>query len=195
MEGARTADRAAAIDHHDHEAQFGHGLKPERVPKLFGTKKALRAGVDELNDRILLRRIEIRRAPDQSIDIGRTVGGFPGKRLGEFPSCLLQLRWRLSFRGRGLLSRLWCGEEPFLRADLDGNSCRQRRLRPAKHSRSGRHSPAKVAAIPCHRTRCCTGAPGTGPRPSRVRWRGSRHGDSSRRCARSARTTHGPCVI
>src|SRR5580693_2126706 len=88
MECTRTPGRTAAIHHHDYESQLCHGLQPQRPAKTLGHKERLRTCVDKFDDRIFLRRIEIRWVPDQSIEVRRTICGLALKWLGELPSCL-----------------------------------------------------------------------------------------------------------
>src|SRR5215468_5996038 len=95
MESARAAGRAAPVDHYPDETQLGDWLLSvaQRCGKGFRHKKSLRAGIDHLDDGILLRGVEIRGLPDQRVQIGRSVLGFAAKRLGRFPAGLGQLAW------------------------------------------------------------------------------------------------------
>src|SRR5580700_9963101 len=90
MEISRTAGGAAAIYHHDNKTQLCHRLQPQRRAEGLWDKEPLRARIDELDDGIFLRGIKIRRAPDQSVESGRTVRSFPLKRFRELPSCFQQ---------------------------------------------------------------------------------------------------------
>src|SRR5271157_6325156 len=83
--------RAAAIHHHDDEAQFRRRLQPERAAKALGHKKRLWPGVSKFNDGILFGGIEIRWTPDESVQVGCTVRRLPLERFRKLPAGLREL--------------------------------------------------------------------------------------------------------
>src|SRR5213080_2390231 len=93
MESARAAGRAAPVDHYTNETQLSDLLLSvaQCCGKGFRHKKSLRAGINHLDDGILLRGVEIRGLPDQRVQIGGSVLGFAAKRLGGFPAGFHQL--------------------------------------------------------------------------------------------------------
>src|SRR5207244_5933679 len=73
MESARAAGRAAPVDHYTNETQLSDLLLSvaQCCAKGFRHKKSLRAGINHLDDGILLRGVEIRGLPDQRVQIDR----------------------------------------------------------------------------------------------------------------------------
>ena len=90
VECPRSSGRAASVHHHSDKTEFCRRLQKQTPAKILGYKKRLGSRVDELNNRVFLSRIEIRRAPDQSKKVRRAVPSFPLKRLREFPPQLHQ---------------------------------------------------------------------------------------------------------
>ena len=58
----------------------------------FGTNESVRAGVDVLDDRILLRRIEVRRPDDDAVDVGLAVAPLGDEDLRRPPAGLRAAR-------------------------------------------------------------------------------------------------------
>ena len=109
VERLRPPVRPHAVDLHDDEAQLGQRLRPMKRRERLGHERALRPGVDLLDHRVLLRRVEVRRPEDHAVDVGLAVaplgdeplGGLPagrqqGRRVGP-----LQLADELAVRRRG----------------------------------------------------------------------------------------------
>ena len=75
-EGLSVAGRAAGIDHHDDVAVRGKQLRiPAVAPAV--APRALRAAVDQELHRILLARVEVRRADEEALDFDVADGGEP----------------------------------------------------------------------------------------------------------------------
>ena len=90
MEGPRAAGGAAAIHHDGDETEFSDLLLAiaERRAESFRNEEALRAGVNLFDDGIFLGKIEIRRLPDEAVEISRAVLGFAAKGFRSFPASL-----------------------------------------------------------------------------------------------------------
>src|SRR5207248_11437032 len=73
VEGPRAAGGAAAIHHDGDETEFSDLLLAiaERRAESFRNEEALRAGVNLFDDGIFLGKIEIRRLPDEAVEISR----------------------------------------------------------------------------------------------------------------------------
>ena len=94
LERLRAARRAHAVDRDDDEAQFGERLP---VAARGGERAAagaarLRAWIHVVDDRILLRRIEIRRHEHQAVDVGLAVVRLHLDRDRRLPARRQQLR-------------------------------------------------------------------------------------------------------
>src|SRR5262249_22597597 len=90
VEGARAIVRAHAVDLHYDEAELGERLRGHA--ELLRHERSLRAVVDVLDDRVLLRGIEIRGLVDHAPDVGPAVAALRAERLGHLPSRFD--RWR-----------------------------------------------------------------------------------------------------
>ena len=81
---------AHAVDLHDDEAQLGEGLLPELGAEALGHERRLRPGVDLLDDRVFLCRIEIRRPDDDAVNVGLPVAALGHEPLRGAPAGLEQ---------------------------------------------------------------------------------------------------------
>ncbi len=78
-----TVARTHAVDLDDDKAQLGHRLLAMECGKGFWDERALRAGVNVLDDRVLSGGVEIAWPIDDAIDVGGAVAALGGEALGE----------------------------------------------------------------------------------------------------------------
>src|SRR5256885_871371 len=84
MKCLRTIVRSHPIDLRHNESKLGQWL--DRSAKSLWYERTLRSGVDRLNHRIFFRRIEIRRAVDNTPDISLAVSADSGKDFRRTPT-------------------------------------------------------------------------------------------------------------
>src|SRR5262249_14221072 len=80
--------RAHAVDLCDDEAEVGQGIAGA---KRLGHERALRAGVNVLDDRVALRRVEVPRPGDDPPNAGRAVAALGDEHLRRLPAAGLQV--------------------------------------------------------------------------------------------------------
>src|SRR5688572_21444606 len=87
MESFRSPWRAHAVDHDDDKTELGHRLRvaARRGELAAADATGLRSGIDAIDDRILLRRIEVRRAEQQAVEVAHAAAVFHGDRDRRFP--------------------------------------------------------------------------------------------------------------
>src|SRR5215469_12358442 len=88
VESPGASGGAPPVNHDYDKSKFRHGLKTKHSGKILGDEESLRPGVHLLDDWILLRGIEVRGPPDQTIDVCAPIRGLPLERLGKLPSRL-----------------------------------------------------------------------------------------------------------
>ena len=173
--------RPHAVDLHDDEAELGQRLRPVERRERLGHERALRPGVDLLDHRILLRRVEVRRPVDHAVDVGLAVAPLGDEPLGRLPAGrpqgrrvgLLQLADQRAVLGAAQLgdrrqvhARVGVDQEPAVGRVLDLRACRRPRSgRPGRCRRSSRGSSGR----------------NTGPARDGCRRRGTRSAASPRR--------------
>src|SRR5206468_13113881 len=91
VERLRAERRAEVIELDHDESELGEGELLTAVLELPLTHAAdLRSRVDVVDDRILLRRVELRRQVDDAIQIGNAVARLHIEYLRRLPTCALQ---------------------------------------------------------------------------------------------------------
>ena len=78
--------RPHAVDLHDDETQVGQRREPADRAERLGNERALRAGVDLLDDRVFLGRIEVLGPADDAPDVGLAVAALGDEHLGRLPA-------------------------------------------------------------------------------------------------------------
>ncbi len=184
----RSPRRPHAVDRDDDEAELGEGLAiaARRGERAAAGAAGLRAGIDVVDDRILLRRIEVRRPEEQAVDVGLAVvrghldrhRRLPagGEQLGDVglferhhqpPVARRAARQRAARRGVEYVSTRYLP---------DGDSCIA--CVPSSGVSDTMFLPSRLDAVEVRRS--------TDPVPSRARLRRTRSCAPSHRRARSA---------
>ena len=91
VESLRAIARAHAVDLHDDEADLGKRLHLVERCERLRDERAVRPGVDVLDDRILPARIEIRWTVDHAVDVGDAVASLGGEGFRRLPAGARQL--------------------------------------------------------------------------------------------------------
>ena len=94
VERLRSPRRAHAVDLDDDEAELGERLRvaARRREAAAADAAGLRPGIDVVDDRILLRRIEVRRHVHQAVEIGLAVARLDRDRRRRLPPVASELR-------------------------------------------------------------------------------------------------------
>ena len=165
VERLRAARRAHAVDRHDDEAEFGERL----LVAARGRERArahaarLRPRIGLVDDRVLLRRVEVRRPEHHAVDVRLAVARLHAERHRRLPA-------RRPAASRCRPSRAASRPCPVAVAQHDhgrllaaSRTCRRGTCPRATAARCGRRRRASATRSPCRRGRSGRSAGSTGP--------------------------------